>query len=197
LDEALAFFRQALAMDPKYAEAYLKMGEIYLQRRDLPNAEKYLCKAQEINPDLDEVSFIRAQVAEARGDLEQAKKSYLRELEINEQNCRASFNLAQICKKLGQMDEALHFFRMTTELCPGFNLPFFLVAKYDFDTRQNLEEAVLMCSRGVAIQPADRNTPLGYFLLADIYTYLGEPAKAKENFDFGQRVLSLFLDTAK
>jgi arylsulfatase A-like enzyme/Tfp pilus assembly protein PilF len=197
LDEALDWYRQALTLDPRYAEVHLKMGEIYFQRQDLAQAEMCLAKAQEFNPDLSKVAFIRAQVADARGDMEQARKSYLRELEINEKNVSAAFNLAQVYKRLGRMDEALRFFRMTTELDPGFNLPFFLIAKYDFDTRGNLEEAISMCRRGVAIQPADRNTPLGYFLLSDIYSYQGDAARARENFILGQRAAAPFLDAPR
>ena len=190
LDAALALFRQALAIDPKYAEAYTKMGEIHFQRNDLLNAEKCLARAQEINPDLARGSFTRALVADARGDLELARKSYLRELETNDKNFRAAFNLAQLYKKLGQMDEALRFFRQTTKINPGFNLAFFLIAKHDLDNRQNLEEAIAMCRRGVAIQPADKNTPHGYFILADIYAYLGETAKSRENHRLGQRAMA-------
>jgi arylsulfatase A-like enzyme/Flp pilus assembly protein TadD len=196
-DEALAWFQKALILDPKYAEVYLKMGEIYFQSQDLAGAEKCLAKAQEINPDLSKVAFIRAQVADASGDLELARKSYLRELEINEKNVSAAFNLAQVCKKLGRMDEALRFFRMTTEIDPGFNLPFFIIARTSFDRRQNLDEAIAMCRRGVAIQPADKNTPLGYFLLSDIYAYLGDDVKARENFALGQRALAPFLDAPR
>ncbi len=196
-DKALDYFRQALAIDPAYAEAYLKMGEIYYQRQDLTHAEKSLSKAQELNPGLDKVSFIRAQVADAQGNLELARKSYLRELEINEKNFSASFNLAQLYKKLGQMDEAMRYFRRTTELQPGFNLPFFFIAKHEFDTRSNLDEAIVMCRRGVAIRPADKNTPLGFFLLAEIYGYLGESAKAKENYKLGQRALAASLDSPR
>ncbi|MCX6557229.1 MAG: sulfatase-like hydrolase/transferase [Candidatus Aminicenantes bacterium] len=190
LDAALDLFRQALAIDPKYAEAYTKMGEIYFQRQDLTNAERCFARAQEINPELARGSFTRALVAEAHGDWELARQAYLRELEINGQNYKAAFNLAQVYKKLGQMDEALRFFRLTTEINPGFNLAFFLIAKYDFDRRQDLEEAIAMCRRGLAIQPADKNTPHGYFLLADIYAYLSEPAKSRENFRLGQRSMS-------
>jgi arylsulfatase A-like enzyme/cytochrome c-type biogenesis protein CcmH/NrfG len=190
LDAALSLFRQALALDPKYAEAYVKMGEIYYQRQDLLNAEKCLAKAQEVNPELARGSFTRALVADARGDLELARKSYLRELETNDKNFRAAFNLAQLYKKLGRIDEAQRFFRQTTEINPGFNLAFFLIAKYNFDSRQNLEEAIALCRRGVAIQPADKNTPFGYFVLADIYAYLGEPAKSREIFLSGQRALA-------
>jgi arylsulfatase A-like enzyme/predicted Zn-dependent protease len=196
-DEALAWFQKALVLDPKYAEVYLKMGEIYSQLQNLSDAEKCLAKAQEINPDLSKVAFIRAQVADASGNLELARKSYLRELELDEKNVGAAFNLAQVYKKLGQMDEALRFFRMATEIDPGFNLPFFIIARYNFDNRQDLEEAIAMCRRGVAIQPADKNTPLGYFLLSDIYTYLGDDANARENFALGKRALAPFIDAPR
>jgi len=196
-DEALAWFQKALLLDPKYAEVYLKMGEIYFQRQDLAGAEKCLAKAQEINPDLSKVAFIRAQVADASGDLELARKSYLRELEIDENNVSAAFNLAQVCKKLGRIDDALRFFRMATEIDPDFNLPFFIIARTHFDSRRNLDEAIALCRRGVAIQPADRNTPLGYFLLSDIYAYLGDDARARENFTLGQRALAPFLDAPR
>lgn len=196
-DEALDWFRQALTLDPKYSEVHLRMGEIYFQRQDLANAEKCLAKAQEFNPELSKVAFIRAQVADASGDMELARKSYLRELEINEQNVGAAFNLAQVCKRLGRMDEALRYFRLTTELDPNFNLPFFIIAKYNFDNRRDLDEAISLCRQGVAIRPADRNTPLGYFLMSEIYAYRGDPAKAKENFLLGQRAAAPFLDTPR
>ena len=191
LDEALSLFRQALAIDPKYAEAYTKMGEVHFQRREMAAAEACFARAQEINPELARGSFTRALVADARGDLDLARRSYLRELEINETNFKAAFNLAQVYKKLGQMDEALRYFRLTIDLNPGFNLAYFLVAKYHFDRRRNLEEAIVLCRRGVAVQPVDVNTAHGYLLLADIYAYLGEETKSRENFRLGQRARTL------
>jgi tetratricopeptide (TPR) repeat protein len=194
LDEALSWYRKALELDPKYAEVHLKMGEIHFQRQDLASAEASLAKAQEHNPDMAKVAFIRAQAADARGDLELARKLYLRELEINEKNVGAAFNLAQVCNRLGLNEEALRYFRITTELDPGFNLPYFLIARHHFDSRRNLDEAISMCLQGVAIRPADRNTPLGYFLLADIYSYLGDSAKAGEYSALGRRAAAPFLD---
>jgi hypothetical protein len=91
-------------------------------------------------------------------------------------------------------EEALRYFRMTTELDPGFNLPFFFIARHHFDSRRNLDEAISMCLQGVAIRPADRNTPLGYFLLADIYAYMGDSAKAGEYSVLGRRAAAPFLD---
>jgi len=192
LDEALGFFRQALAIDPEYAEPYTKMGEIYFQRRELEKAEECFARAEEINPELARGAFTRALAAEARGDWQRARSSYLRELEFNETNYKAAFNLAQACRKLGRLDEALRYYRRTIEIHPAFNLPYFLLAKSLHDRRQDLQEAADLCRRGVAVEPFDRNTAHGYFLLADIYDALGQPDRARESRRLGQRAQALF-----
>ncbi len=192
LDEALDLFRQALALDPKYAEPHVKMGEIYYQRRQMDRAEAAFARAQEINPELARGAFTRALAAEARGDWETARSSYLRELEFNPANFKAAFNLAQACRRLGRMDEALRFYRRTIEINPAFNLPYFLVAKFEFDSRHDLREAVDLCRRGVAVEPFDRNTAHGYFLLADIYGALGERERSQESRRRGERARALY-----
>lgn len=57
VEEALAVFEQALAIDPKMAEIYFNMGAIYFQQEKLDKAEENWKKTLEINPNILDASL--------------------------------------------------------------------------------------------------------------------------------------------
>ena len=50
LDQAVNYFSQAVALDPKRKDAYLNLSQVYLKQRDHINARKALEQGIEKNP---------------------------------------------------------------------------------------------------------------------------------------------------
>jgi arylsulfatase A-like enzyme/Tfp pilus assembly protein PilF len=173
-EPAMEALRKSLDLDPANARTWKKMGELYFLRGELEKAAEHIGKGIEISPQQQKSHFDLAVIDETRGDAAAAEANYRRELEINAKNFMASYNLAELLRRGGRADEALEFYRATIEANPAFAIPFFMVAKYHFDRRQNLDEAIALCRSGVAIPPVDKYTAFGYYILADIYGFKGE-----------------------
>lgn len=71
-DEALELFGQLVAEEPKDAQAYLRMSQIYRQKRQFDKAREFSQKAQEADPNNLEVRFNEVGLLEAEGKTNEA-----------------------------------------------------------------------------------------------------------------------------
>jgi arylsulfatase A-like enzyme/Flp pilus assembly protein TadD len=188
-DRALTYLFSTLKIDPYYAEAFSKIGEIYSVKHDYPKAEEYLKKALDINPGMSRALFNLALVEEALGNQAEAIASYEKNLEVEPSNFKAAYNLAELLTKTGQLEEALLYYRKAISANPSFNIPYFMIAKYYFDKKENLEEAIKLCEQGTALPYRDKYTALGYYILSDIYSYLGDKNKADVYYSKGKSIV--------
>lgn len=67
---------KAAADDPKYAEAYLQLGNLYADERDSDKAINYYMKAIETNPQLSEAHYRLGVSYERAGDSTKAKREF-------------------------------------------------------------------------------------------------------------------------
>lgn len=111
-----------------------------------------------------------------------------KELENNPGNFKASQNIAEYFRSKGRYREAIPFYRMTIKSAPWYNIPYFLIANYYFSLKTNLEEAIELCKKGIAIEPKDRYTISGCLLLARIYSFLGNEKEAKFYLDEAEKL---------
>jgi arylsulfatase A-like enzyme/predicted Zn-dependent protease len=177
---AIAALQKSLALDNANAQACKKLGEIYFLQGDYEKAATFIRKGIEFSPEQKKSHFDLAVIDETRGDAAAAEAEYRRELEINPSNFMASYNLAEMLRKSNRADEALPFYQATMKSHPSFSIPFFMVAKYYFDGRRNLDEAITLCRSGIAITPLDKYSAFGYYILSDIYAYRGDRAQAEK-----------------
>ncbi len=189
-DQALAQFFKAVQLDPGQATALSKIGETYFLRKDYTQAESFINRALAINPQLQRAYFNLGLIAEARGNPQAAGELYRRELEVNPKAFRAAYNLAELLRQAGQQEQAVTYYRQALEANPEFNIPYFMIAKYYIDRKENLEEAIRLCQQGVTLRPEDKYTAFGYFVLADIYSYLNQPAQSQENLQKAESIMN-------
>jgi tetratricopeptide (TPR) repeat protein len=71
-DVAIEEFRKATETDPNFAEAFLDLGEVYLETRDYPKAATALNRALELDPDLAPAHLQLGYTLLAEGYAEQA-----------------------------------------------------------------------------------------------------------------------------
>jgi protein kinase/serine/threonine-protein kinase len=125
-DSAIAYFRRALTLDPRYALAYAGLGDAFGQRVEkhgydpawLDSALAMCTTALSIDDDLAEPYKGRGVVYFVRGQLRQAMAEYARAAEINPNYAPAVGNLGSIYWWTGQYDLALPWLRRNVQLNP-------------------------------------------------------------------------------
>jgi arylsulfatase A-like enzyme/lipopolysaccharide biosynthesis regulator YciM len=179
-DKALEAFRTSIDIEPVNPQAFNKIGGIYIVKEEFKKAEPFLEKARKINPDLRKLNFHLAQLEDAGGNIHKAIDYYKKELEGYPRDHKSAYNLAENLRKQGQNEKAIQYYRQAVDINPRFNIPYFMISKYYLDRKENLEEAIELCKKGIEIKPADKYTAFGYYILADIYSFKGE----QDKYDF-------------
>jgi len=128
LVEAVAYFQQAIELDPNFALAYAGLAESHiwqLYRSGLP-PEELLAKAQtatdkalELDDRLGEAYVSLAYIRHYRFDFEGAETAYQRALELNPNYAEAYYGYGDLLSEyLGRPEEALALHRKALELNP-------------------------------------------------------------------------------
>jgi tetratricopeptide (TPR) repeat protein len=188
-DEAIVYYEKCMKLNPTSASAYSAMGGVLVKQGKLDEGESYLQRALEVNPQLRELHFNLALLYEERQDLSRAADKYRQELEINPYSFRASFNLSRIYRFLKDDREEEKYLNQTIDINPNFPLSYFYLARIHLKRGEKFEEAIALSEKGIELNPSKSDLPLGYFLLADLYNRLGQPAKSQENLTKAQALV--------
>ncbi len=179
-DRAIPYFRECLSLNSESASAYNALAAIYYLKDDLEEAEKNSREAIRRNPRLSAVHYNLAQILEKKGRIEEAEAEYKTELEIAPSHFKAVFNLARLYRLAGRIDEEKARLEQGLKLAPEFPLNYFYLARINLNRGEKFEESVDLVLKGLALEPAKSELPLGYFLLADLYNRLGDAVRSAE-----------------
>ena len=111
LDDALAQFEKAIALEPKFGAAWSNMGNLYKLQGRLAQAREAYGKAIALQPDLADAHFGLALVMEAEGDLEASEATVRRALLFNPAYSEAHNNLGRLLINAGKVEQAISHFR--------------------------------------------------------------------------------------
>ena len=75
-------FRQVLALDPEDEMAHLGLGDIYLQRKNFPQAIAHLNKVLDKNPKYSKAYLVLGKALKQSGDLSQARDVFQKGIDI-------------------------------------------------------------------------------------------------------------------
>lgn len=173
-DKSMEALQTSIRIEKVNPHAFNKIGGIFIVRKEYSQAKGYLDRAFKINPNLRKLNFHMAQVQEGYGNIDKAIEYYKKELEHYPSDFRSAYNLAEELRKRGQFGDMLKYYKMSIDCNPHFNIPYFMIAKYYLDRRENIDEAVKLCTTGVGIEPADKYTAFGYYILSDIASMQGK-----------------------
>ena len=187
-DQAIPAFKKCLALNPQSASANSALARVYFMKDDLAQTESYAREAIRLDPKLIGAHFALAQVLHKSGRLDEAEEEYKREIEVSPTIFKAYLNLAMIYKSQGKTDLASEFTEKGLKLAPESPVNCFWLAQVYFERGQNLEEAVSLIEKGIALKPQRRDLAAAYFLLSDIYTRMGDTARAEEAARKGREV---------
>jgi arylsulfatase A-like enzyme/Flp pilus assembly protein TadD len=187
-DKAAQAFQTSIEIERVNPHALNRLGGVYIIQKEFQKASQVLDRAFKINPELRRLNFHLAQVEEAKGNMDKASQHYKKELELYPQAFKSAYNLAEELRKRGQFTEAIEYYRKAIESNPQFNIPYFMIAKYYFDRRENLEEAIELCNQGIKIKPLDKYTAFGYYILSDISKVKGDTVSSNTYFNKAEEI---------
>jgi tetratricopeptide (TPR) repeat protein len=153
LEEAIDHFRQALQIDPDYAEAHGNLGNALLERGALEEALEHYREALRINPAAGAHNNLGTALLKQER-LEEAIEHFRRALEINFRHVDARYNLGFALARRGESEEAVKHLRQVLELRPDHvrahnNLAIALAS------RGELAEAIKHFRKVLEIDPKD------------------------------------------
>ncbi|MBK9132674.1 MAG: tetratricopeptide repeat protein [Gammaproteobacteria bacterium] len=151
-DEAIACFREVLALNPLHAEAQLYLGNACLaQGRAAEAADSYL-KVIAAQPNLAAAHFNLGIARYQQGRLDEAEASYRRATMLKPDYAEAYNNLAHVCLDRGRPGDAVAACQQAIALKPDLaaahqNLGLALLRQ------GRLEEAIAAAQRALALKP--------------------------------------------
>ena len=188
-EEAIKYYKECIKLNPSSASAYGALGGVYVTEERFDEAESYLIKAEEHNPALRNLHYNWALLHEEKGDLVKAAEAYKQELENIPHNFKACFNLSRVYRKLGDALEEEKYLNKTMEINPEFAMSYFYLARIYMNRGERYDEAIALVEKGIELKPDKKDLPLGYFLLADLYSRLGQQRKSEEYARQGQALV--------
>ena len=186
-DKAIPYFEKCISLKAESAGSYNLLARSTSSRTTLRGPSHASRKAAEINPDLANIHFNRAQIDEKRGDNRSAQAEYLKELEVSPDHFKALYNLSRLYRAEG--DEAKEYDVLKQLPCHRRELPadLFLPGPDLSPARGALRGGHRAGRKGDRAQAREGRAPLGYFLLADLYNRIGDEARSAEYARKGQR----------
>ena len=176
LDKALLYLEQSVKIEEKSPFNLNAIGEIYILKEQYDRAENYIKRALAIIPDLKKAHYQLGQIEDARGNYSLANDYYRKELEINTKAYKAAYNLAGNLKRAGSLPGAVELYKEVLEIEPSFKMGYLMLANCYLELGEPVHylEAVALCQKGIALEPEDKETLFGYFVITNLYAKLGD-----------------------
>ena len=154
VDEAIQHYRQALEINPRFAEAHANLGVALAGRGEVDEAIQHYRQALEINPRFAEPQYNLGNALAGLRRIDEAVTHYRKALEINPCYAEAHNNLGVVLAGRGEVDEAIQHYRQALEINPYYaeahnNLGGVLAGRGEVD------EAIQHYRQALEIKPYD------------------------------------------
>ena len=182
------FFRRAIKVDPKYAEAHLELGRENLEAGDLGQARVNLRKAYRLGWRSADLFLALSRAEENSGDIPEAIKWCSQAIAQAPNLAAASSRKAVLCQQIGDFEAAEPLFRRAIELEPNNGEHYRLLsASYTFSVDDELVDRMNSAFADMSIDRKDR-MGLG-FALAKAMEDCGETGAVFEYLDEANRLM--------
>jgi tetratricopeptide (TPR) repeat protein len=154
IDDAIAYYRHALAMQPDYAPAYNNLGTALREQNRLDEARSSYQQALELQPEFATAHYNLANVLLDKGDAVGAIDHY--ELAIRKEPASADVhsNLGMALALTGRIDDALREFRLAVDLDRASAKAYRNLGD-TLSSQGRLVDAVFALHRAVELDPGD------------------------------------------
>src|SRR5213592_10525 len=178
IDEAIAYYRRAIATQPDYAPAYNNLGTALREQKRLDEAVASYQQALELQPEFATAHFNLANVLIEQGNPAAALDHFERALRMEPPSADVHSNLGIALALSGRVDEALHEFRQAIDLDSGSAKAYRNLGN-TLASQAHWAEAIAALRRAVELDP---NAAAVRYDLASALLESGNPKEAITEF---------------
>lgn len=180
VDQAIAYFDKAIALNPKYYLAYNARGLALIMKGDTAAAVRSFQKCLELNPSFSEARNNLGSVYESQGLTSLAEGEYLKALADESYPTKELpyYNLARMAFALGKYNDALNYVLKSTQISPRFAMAYNLKGMI-FVKMNQPSDAIIAFTQAVKLVPEDMSFQ---FNLAAAYFDSGDKQQAEDIF---------------
>jgi arylsulfatase A-like enzyme/Tfp pilus assembly protein PilF len=206
-EEVISLCKKALSIDDRNTQAYALIGEVYMARvylekaveiqpkmtrnmlnlavcliglKEYERAEKLLQDILQDYPKFPLAYYHLGLMYEEQGRIEEACESYAKEIENYPDHFRARFNLGKLLLRRGDLNGYLEQMEKVMKTAPAEAEGYLFYARGKLLRKDNPEDILDLINTGLEKARTSELKALGYFLLADVYTRLGQPSRVEE-----------------
>jgi tetratricopeptide (TPR) repeat protein len=118
-ETAIADLNAAIEQNPSLRMARMKLGELYLTRKDYEQAVPHLEAASDLDPYTVDNHYNLGVALQVLNRLQEAALAYIRGIKLDENSFGCNMNLGLVYFALGQLDPAIYFIERATRLQPN------------------------------------------------------------------------------
>ena len=190
LKEAEILYRQAIEINPDFANAHYNLGNLLKDFGKLEEAELYTRKAIELNPDFAEAYTNLGIISSSLRQFQKAELFYLKAIEIKPNLAQAHTNLGNLLKDLGKLKEAEIYTRKAIQINPKNEIAHSNLGNILMELGQ-LKEAEIITRKAIELNP---DFAEAYLNIGSILIELGQ---LKEAEIFTRKAIKLNPDFAE
>ena len=157
LAEAVALYREVLALAPNHPLAHFNLGTICQACGDLPEAISSYRQVLSFDPDNFHVLYFLANALGDQGCREEAIVTYQQAIKVEPAQAEAHYNLGILHYRQGKQDQAVACYREAVRLDPAHAGSLYNLGIIHFE-RQEYEQAAGRYEQALAARPDDVDT---------------------------------------
>ncbi len=188
LKEAEKYFKKLLQYNPYSPEGLLDLGIIKFKQGKFEESNDLILKAINSKKKIKNACYYLGYLNEKKKDYKKALYYYKTELTNYPYNHKLYFRLALSFNEIGQPLKALFYLKKYIKLNPNDYQGYFQLANLYFSIKMNVQETIPLILQSIQLCKNVKNLPQIYYLLSDIYKYLGDLKKTKYYYKLGQKI---------
>lgn len=146
-EQAVSLYQHLISENPTYPGYYIKLGKLYLEKKQSNDAIGLYFKALQILPQNVELQIALAFALIQNGELQKAQSTFKNALELDPNNPEAIAGLGKVAELSGNLPEAAFYYQSALKIDPN-NLTS-LIYQAEFDIRQGHYEGAVKLYRKV------------------------------------------------
>jgi len=179
-EKARPYLEKAVEIQPKMTRNVLNLAVCLVGLKEYDRAEKLLRQVLQDYPKFPLTYFHLGLLYEEQGKIEEACEAYSREIEYYPDHFRARFNLGKLLLRRGDLAGYLDNMEKVMKVAPAEAEGYLFLARGKLLRNDDPAEILELVKTGLSRARTAELKALGYFLLADVYNRLGQPARVQE-----------------